>query len=250
MSGYVQTEFCSRIAEALRAAPALAAAKVVVEDLADVDAEIARASTGVVVAVAATGHTRGRGRTLSGRLEFEVLCTEVPRVNRAGARRGFLSAQRAAEAAARALDHLAVDGFGTLVYESMRRQDEGERAQTLVSLHAEQSINPDEALAWGLADGTQAYGEIVALRTRRGGTALFEAGRDGRARFAGVGDPHVAVDLTAAVTAGADAFPAPGERFTCPAYGVRTTFVCTLSELSEEADDGRTVHLAGRTVTD
>ena len=96
MSGYVQRDFCCRIAKALEAVDALHGAKIVVEDLGDVDAEITKASVGVVVAIAATGHARGNGSTLSGRLDIDVLCSERPKVNRAGGRKDFLSAQNAA----------------------------------------------------------------------------------------------------------------------------------------------------------
>lgn len=246
---HVQRDFCEKIAEALRGTAALATAKVVVEDMADVDAEVRKASVGVCIVVACAGHERGNGSTLSGRLDIEVLCTERPRANRAAGRRGWMSAQNAAEIVATALDRAKVGGFGTIVYESMRRQDEGDRAQTLVTLRAEQSIDPSQALCWGLADGEQKYGEIVSRRTGRGGEAQFETGRDGRARFVGVRDPHVTVDLTANILAGTeDVFPAVGGTFSCPVEGERTTFVCTASELVESTADGKTVHLAGRTV--
>ena len=248
MSEYVQRDFCCRIAKALEAVDALHGAKIVVEDLGDVDAEITKASVGVVVAIAATGHARGNGSTLSGRLDIDVLCSERPKVNRAGGRKDFLSAQNAAEIVARALDHLKIEGFGTLVYESMRRQDEGDRAQTFVALHAEQSIDPSQALCWGLADGSQAYGEIVTRRVVRNGTPVFEAGRDGADRWTATRNRHLAIDITANVPVGTEELPDIGDAFTCPVNGVMTTFVCTASDDTETVNEKKTLHLAGRTM--
>lgn len=249
MSEYVQREFCVKLAEILRGTEKLYGAKIVVEDLADVDSEVQKASVGVCVVIACTGHERGSGATLSGQLDFEILCTEKPKANRAAGRKTWMSAANAAEVVARALDHVKVDGFGTVVYEAMRRQDEDDRAQTLVTLHAEQSIDPSQALCWGLADGSQSYGEIISKRTGRGGEAQFETDRTGHGRFVGVRDPHVTIDLTANILAGTeDIFPAIGDTFSCPVEGVRTTFVCTASELAESTADGKTIHLAGRTV--
>ena len=245
---FVSREFCRRLAETLAAVPELREARVIVEDMADVDAAIQRATVGVVIAIATTGHTRGNDASLAGRLDFEILCAEKPKVNRAGGRRDFLSQGQAAEIVAATLDHLQVEGFGTVVYDAMDRRDEGDLAQTAVTLHAEQSLDPAEALCWGLADGLQAYGRIVTRRIQRQGAVVFEPDRRGNDRYVGVRNRHLAVDITANVVTDTDDFPEIGDVFTCPVKGVRTAFRCTLSESTEGAGERTQIHLAGRTL--
>ena len=250
MSEFVQREFCERIAAVLGGLEALRECRVVVEDLADVYAAVAKATTGVVAAVSCVGHTRrrGGGSSLSGTLDFEILFAEKPQVNRAGGRRDFLSAQCAAEAASRALHFMDVEGFGRLVYDDMRRQDEDGRAQVFLSLHAEQSLDRSKALSWGLADGTQAYGEIVQRRVVNGGSVVIEPDHRGASRYSGVRDRHIAVDLRANIPAGLEDVPVVGSSFTCPVRGASVTFVCTASDVEEDAEDAATLHLAGRTM--
>lgn len=245
---FVQRSFCRAIAEVLKSDPDLAAATVVVEDMADVEAEIEKNRLGVVVVIACTGHRRESGSTLSGPLELNILCSEKPRVNRAGGRKDFLSAQAAAECVALALDYRKIDGYGTVVYESMARQDEGDKAQTVVTLNAEQSIDPRKALCWGLADGSQAYGEIVTRKVVRNGTPVFEPGRDGADRWVGVRNRFLSIELTANVPVGTADVPDIGDPFTCPVRGRTTSFVCTASDDAESVDGRKTIHLAGRTM--
>lgn len=246
---YVQRDFCKALAARLKGVDELKEAHIVVEDMADAYAEIQKASTGVVVAIAAVGHTRGTDASLAGRLDFEIICSEKPRVNRAGGRKDFLSAAHAAEIVAVTLDNAAFDGLGSVIYDAMDRRDEEDRAQMAVSLHAEQSLDPSEAVSWGIADGLQAYGRIITRRVARKGVAVFEPGRDGNDRYIGVRNRHLAIDLTANVVTATDVFPDIGETFTCPVKGKAVTFFCTASDTTEGVTDRTQIHLAGRTVT-
>lgn len=220
---------------------------VFVEDRVDPNAEVKKnATTKLRVMVATTGHARGSdtGAAASGDTALEITVFEDPVRRRS--RPDALTVTTAAEAIVAALHWQSVSG-SRLRYVDMARADAGEHDyRMVVTLAAEQTFG-NGTLAWGLADGSQAYGEITKKRTLRGGTALFEEGRDGMARHCGVRDPHVAVDLTANVESGST-FPALGDAFTCPVDGITTTFTCTASEITETSDAGTTIHLAGRTV--
>ena len=91
-----------------------------------------------------------------------------------------------------------------------------------------------------------AISPITQKKIARGGTPLFEPGRDGKARMVGVRDPHWTCDLVCETptTITDDDLPDLGTAF---AYGGRS-YVTTVADLTGSGDDSSTVRLTGRTM--
>jgi len=248
----LQADICGEVAEALRDAFAgQLGVTVAVEDACNPSEAIEKSlgGFGVLVLVATSGHMRnaGAGSSSAGDLALELAVVENPKRNRKSGMPGP-TVTSVSEEAKDAL-HWRTFGGRRIVYVDMQRMDAAEDDYRMaVRFVAPLALGTGDTIAWGLPDGTQAYGEITRRRTARGGTPIFEPGRDGKARFTGVADAHLVVDLVANVLATARAFPSLGDDFTCPVEGVDTTFRCTLSELDESTENGITIHLAGRTV--
>ena len=253
MSESILRGVCEEIAREIERTDAIAAAgnvRAIVEDNGDVDTAITTALTelGVAAVVSVTSHTRRGmgGRSLTGRLGIEVAFIEKPAVNRDHP--GSLTAQGAFEIACARLHGLKLGEFGRLVYEDMRRDDQDDECRVFAAFRMEQSVKPGDAVRWGI-DGDVVYGIIQTKRTGRGGTVVFEDGRNGAAARKGVRDRHLTIELTALVPADAsDCLPDLGDIFTAPARGVQMTFVCTSASVDEQVEDAATVHLAGRTM--
>jgi len=244
-----QREFCDELKRLVDAADAIKAAGTVesfVEDRADPDQKVraALAKNGVLVMVAATGHSRRPGSSAAaGDLTVELTCFENPKRNRASNPDAFTLVQ-AAEAIKDALHGQTVMG-AKVRYLEMRREDADESDYRMVmEFAAFTALDPSNAAAWGIGARTL-WGEVTGSQSRRGGTAQFEPGRNGRSRFVGVHDPHWAVTLTCDVDGALDDddLPELGGEFT---WNGRT-YSCTDAELVSSGDDLSTVRLSGRT---
>ena len=250
MTKSYQRDFCDGLKKLIAADETITAAgnvEAFVEDRADPAQKVgaALARSGVLVMVAATGHSRraGSGRSAAGDLLIEITCFENPKRNRANNQDAFTLVQ-AAEAIKDALHGQTVMN-AKVRYIEMRREDADESDyRMVVEFAAFTALDRSRAAAWGIGEATL-WGEVTSLRSRRGGTAQFEPGRDGKARFVGVLDPHWAVELTCDVEGeltDAD-LPALGGEFT---WNGRA-YSCTGAELTGSSEDLSTVRLTGRT---
>ena len=213
MTKSYQRDFCDELKKLIAADETIKAAgnvEAFVEDRADPAQKVgaALARSGVLVMVAATGHSRraGSGRSAAGDLLLEITCFENPKRNRANNQDAFTLVQ-AAEAIKDALHGQTVMN-AKVRYIEMRREDADESDyRMVVEFAAFTALDRSRAAAWGIGEATL-WGEVTSLRSRRGGTAQFEPGRDGKARFVGVLDPHWAVELTCDVEGGLTPAPA------------------------------------------
>lgn len=249
--GY-QREICERIAGTLGEVKSLADAKVMVEDLCDPHAEVEKAlgELGVLVLVAVTGHRRktGVGASTAGDFAIEVSVFENPQINRDG-RPDALTVSGAAEAVSKALHGQTVefgDGSKTrLVYVDMARTDaDNADFRMVVSFAAFKALDPSAGVKWGV-DG-EIVGEVVTKTMARGGTPVFEPGRDGSARFVGTRDRHWKANVTCTVPAGLteDDLPEIGAPFDFAGM----TFITEAAEMVSAGEDTSTVRLTGRTI--
>ena len=243
-----QIAFCEWIRDTLEADANIQAGgnvKVLVEDRGSIAGkdDAALAKSGIRATVATTGHTRkpGIGASTAGDLGIEITLFEDPKKNRTGRADPF-TITSAAEAIKDALHWLEHDG-SRLRYVGMVREDVGENDyRMVVSFVAFTTLN-DDPVSWGTGDAA-VWGSVTQKKLARGGTALFEPGRDGKARFVGTRDPHLKVELTCEVEAAGVGLPELGWPFE---YG-GNTFYATLADLTESGEDTSTVHLAGRTM--
>ena len=244
-------DFCDGLKKLIDADGTIKAAgnvKSFVEDRADPAQKVREAlsKNGVLVMVAATGHSRraGSGRSAAGDLLVEITCFENPKKNRALDLDAFTLVQ-AAEAIKDALHGQKVLN-AKVRYIEMRREDADENDyRMVVEFAAFTALDRSRAAAWGIGDATR-WGEVTSSRSRRGGTAQFEPGRNGRARFVGVLDPHWAVELTCDVEGELtdEDLPALGGKFTWKGR----EYSCTDAELTGSGEDLSTVRLSGRTI--
>ena len=243
-----QREYCEWIKDTLDADANIQAGgnvKVLVEDRGSIAGkdDAALAKRGILATVATTGHTRkpGIGASTAGDLGIEIRLLEDPEKNRRGRADPF-TITSAAEAIKDALHWLEHDG-SRLRYVGMARDDVDEKVyRMVVSFVAFTTLN-DDPVSWGTGDSA-VWGKVTLKKLARGGTAIFEPGRDGKARFVGTRDPHLKVDLTCEVTVAGVGLPEIGEPFE---YG-GNTYYATLADLTESGEDTSTVHLAGRTM--
>lgn len=246
-----QREFCDELKKLIDCDETIRAAANVtsfVEDRADPAQKVQAAlgKMGVLVMISATGHSRkpGVGDLTVGDLTVEITCFENPKLNRANKTDAFTLVQ-AAEAIKDALHGKTVLN-AKIRYLDMARADADERDyREIVTFAAFTALDRENAAVWGIGERTL-WGEVTQKKIARGGTSIFEPGRDGKARWVGVRDPHWTCDLvceTPSTITDAD-LPAFGTAFT---YGGRS-YVTTAADLTESGDDSSTVHLTGRTM--
>lgn len=246
-----QRKFCEAVAGILELDKALAAAgnvTVSVEDhVSAADAAKRQlGKLGVLALIATTGHVRaaGAGNSTAGDLGLEITVFENPKLNRATNKDAFTLTQ-ASEIIADALHGKRIEGFANKIrYISMQRADADEGdARMIVVFAVEQSLGLEDPVAWGIDEDT-VWGDVTHRKRARGGTPLFEPGRNGKARFIGVQDPHWIISLTCTVAADAPELPELGETFR---YGGKE-YKTTSAELDETGEGSATVSLSGRTV--
>ena len=217
------------------------------EDSCDPSSAVARAlgRLGVLVLVAASGHRRkqGLGASSAGDLSLEVTVFENPKRNRAGGNEGR-TVTSVAEAVKDALHWRELCGR-RIVYVEMQRTDADDGDYRMaIDFVAPVALDPAHAVSWGIGDAT-IFGEVTRKTVARGGTNVYEPGRNGDVRHVGTRDRHWAIDLTCTVTTQSeDDLPDIGGSFT---YGGRTYCVDDAS-LTADAEDTATVHLTGRTL--
>ena len=246
-----QRKFCEAVAAELKADEVLNAAgnvTVSIEDEISAADEVERqlGKRGVLALIATTGHARktGTGKSTAGDIGLEVTVFENPKLNRATNKDAFTLTQ-AAEAIAETLHWKKFAGFKNRIrYISMQRADADEEdARMIVTFAVLQALNEAEAVKWGIGEKT-IWGAVTTKERARGGTAQFEPGRDGKAKFVGVLDPHWAIQLTCTVETAAPEIPDLGEKFEFE--GV--TYICSGAKSNENGEDGSTVTLSGRTI--
>jgi len=249
--GY-QRQLCERIERILGGSRTLAGADVLVEDKCDPQSAVnaALARLGVAVLIAVSGHRRksGVGSSTAGDFSIEVTVFENPRLNRDG-NDAALTVSGAAEAVADALHGERItfeDGSTTrLVYVDMTRADaDGEDYRMAVRFAAFKSLDPAKSVCWGV-DGS-VVGEVVRKTMTRGGTPVFEPGRDGNVRFVGTRDRHWKANVTCTVPFGVTENDLP--EIGAPFRLSGTDFVTETAEITETGDDASSVSLTGRTV--
>ena len=245
-----QRKFCEAVAAELKADEVLNAAgnvTVSIEDEINAADEVERqlAKRGVLALIATTGHARktGTGESTAGDIGLEVTVFENPKLNRATNKEAFTLTQ-AAEAIAEALHWKKLAGFTNRIrYISMQRADADEEARMIVTFAVLQALDEAEAVKWGIGEKT-IWGAVTTKERSRGGTAQFEPGRDGKAKFVGVLDPHWAIQLTCTVETAAPEIPDLGDEFEFE----DVTYICSGAKSSENGEDGATVTLSGRTI--
>lgn len=245
-----QRKFCEAVAAELKADEVLNAAgnvTISIEDEISAADEVERqlAKRGVLALIATTGHARktGTGESTAGDIGLEVTVFENPKLNRATNKEAFTLTQ-AAEAIAEALHWKTLAGFKNRIrYISMQRADADEEDARMIIVFAVSETLGGDSVKWGLDDKT-VWGEVTHRRRTRGGTAIFEPGRDGKAKFSGVSDPHWKIELTCTVASTAPELPELGEKFEHRGLSYSTT-EATIDESSEGSS---TVTLSGRTI--
>lgn len=246
-----QREFCDELKTLIERDETIRSSGIVtafVEDRADPAQKVAAAlgKIGVLVMISAIGHSRkpGVGDLTVGDLTVEITCFENPKLNRAGRDDAFTLVQ-AAEAIKDALHGRTVLN-AKIRYIDMARADADERDyREIVTFAAFTALDRENAAVWGIGERTL-WGEVTQKKIARGGTPLFEPGRDGKSRMVGVRDPHWTCDLVCETptTITDDDLPDLG---TAIAYGGRS-YVTTFAELTGSGDDSSTVRLTGRTM--
>ena len=246
-----QRRFCEAVAAELKADKVLNAAgnvTVSIEDEISAADEVERqlGKRGVLALVATTGHARktGTGASTAGDIGLEVTVFENPKLNRATNKEAFTLTQ-AAEAIAEALHWKRLAGFkNNIRYISMQRADADEEdARMIVTFAVLQALDESEAVKWGIG-GRTIWGAATSVKKTRGGEPIFEPGKNGRAKFYGIRDPHWAIELTCTVDTAAPEIPALGDNFEFE--GV--TYICSYASSSENGEDEATVTLSGRTI--
>lgn len=246
-----QRKYCEAVAAALEADEVLGAAgniTIAIEDQVSAADAVKRqlGRLGLLVLIATTGHARksGTGSSTAGDIGLEISVFENPKLNRATNKDAFTLTQ-ASEAIAEALHWRKFEGLDNRIrYISMVRADADENdARMIITFAALQALDPAKAVKWGAGNST-VWGEVSQKHRVRGGTAKFEPGRDGRAKFVGVLDPHWAVTLTVSVDIAAPELPGLGEKFEYEGIA----YVTTEATSTENGEDGATVTLAGRTM--
>ena len=150
----------------------------------------------------------------------------------------------ASEAIASALHWRLIDGQHRLRYQSMQRADADETdARMIIAFAAYRILDDGKAAYWGIGKRT-IWGEVVNLTREKGGEALFERGRDGKAKFTGVADAHEAITLTCLVDESCPKLPQLGDEFV---YEDKT-YLITSAKLEESGESTSTVTLSGRTL--
>lgn len=246
-----QRKFCEAVAAELKADEVLNAAgnvTVSIEDEISAADEVERqlGKRGVLALIATTGHARktGTGESTAGDIGLEVTVFENPKLNRA-TNKDAVTLTQAAEAIAEALHWKRLEGFkNNIRYISMQRADADEEdARMIVTFAVLQALDENEAVKWGIG-GRTIWGAVTSVKKTRGGEPIFEPGKNGRAKFYGIRDPHWAIELTCTVETAAPEIPELGDSFEFD--GV--TYVCSYASSSENGEDGATVTLSGRTI--
>lgn len=243
-----QADMCRAIATVLKESfVGLSGVTVTVEDACCPSEAVEKAlgSFGVLVMVAATGHSRkpGTGASTAGDLSIGLTVIENPKRNRKSGVTGP-TVTSVAETAKDTLHWRTVEGR-RLVYVDMQRADVADDDyRMVVGFVAPLALDPASVVSWGIGDAT-ILGEVKRKKVARVGVNIFEPGRDGDAQYIGTRDRHWTIDLECTVTTQSeDDIPDIGEQF---AYGGRTYYVGT-AEMTADAEDTATVHLTGRTM--
>lgn len=245
-----QRDFCKAVAKIIQDDDTIKAAgnvTVAVEDEVSAAETVKRqlGKLGVLALIATTGHIKSSnaGDSTTGDLGMEITVFENPKLNRATNKDAFTLTQ-ASEVIADALNGVRIEGFKNKIrYISMQRADADENdARMVVVFAVEQSLGGDEVL-WGVDERT-IWGSVMHRKRTRGGTAIFETGCDGKAKFIGVQDPHWIISLTCTVDADAPDLPRLGEVFE---YGA-VKYATLTAEIDEASEDSATVSLSGRTM--
>ena len=200
---------------------------------------------GVLALIATTGHVKSNDLPDSTTcdLGLDITVFENPKLNRATNKDAFTLTQ-ASEVIAEALNGVKLEGFTNKIrYISMQRADADENDARMIIVFAVSETLGGDSVKWGL-DAETVWGEVTHRRRTRGGTPIFEPGRDGKAKFSGVSDPHWVIELTCTVRATAPELPELGEKFEHRGLSYSTT-AATIDESSEGTS---TVTLSGRTI--
>jgi len=214
------------------------------EDLGSVENEVTKAGVttsglAVVIAVGSFARTSDSAAAMAGELDLSISVFEVPKANRKNP--SAMTGQTANELIRNRLHWQAFDGIGRLRFVDYVRLEDGNFY--VWESRWRVAVGADEA-SWGA--GETAFGVVRTRKLVRGGTQIIEPNGTGKAFLVGTTDRHLAVDLTCYWNG--ETPPGLDEEFTLTVNGTATTFTCTASDDSVDAEDGTVLHLAGRTM--